>query len=390
MHIYIHIPFCLKKCGYCDFASRGLDEFAGPAPIDEYFSALGYEIKSRARDFEKKAARTVYFGGGTPGIGGIDNLVKIFDLLNELHGLAPDCEISFENNPGIFSLKDYRRMFEAGFNRVSIGVQSLDDRVLKLLGRAHDARGAKAAIYMAREAGFNNISADFMIGVPYEKGGPVHNPVFLDMRFSELEHAVDHISVYQFSVCDNTVIASRINKGEIVQPGDEWMAERYISVCERLNGMGFIQYEISNFSAGPEFISKHNYSYWLKEDYAGFGAGAVSTAGDIRRTNYGDIAAYIGGVKSGAYFDIETLGPREQLLEKVMLALRTSRGLTKDSLPPQSFEIIQKDRRLNEAARRGIIDLTPAGLTLGPRGFVVMNNIVLTVMDSLVSARAVV
>jgi oxygen-independent coproporphyrinogen-3 oxidase len=383
MHIYVHIPFCLKKCNYCDFASQGLDEFAGAAPIDEYFAALGTEIKSRMKDSERKIARTVYFGGGTPGVGGIDNLIKTLDLLMKLYRFAPDCEISFETNPKIFSVKDYRRMFEAGFNRISIGAQSFDDGVLKLLGRAHDAQEAKAALIMAREAGFNNISADFMIGVPYKKGGSAHKTVFFDMRLPELEH----ISVYQFSVCDNTVIASKINKGEIIQPGDEWMAEEYISVCGQLAGMGFTQYEISNFSAGPEFISKHNYSYWQKEDYAGFGAGAVSTASDIRRTNYRDITAYIDGVKGGAYFDIERLGPREQFLEKVMLALRTSRGLTKDLLPPGSFEIIQKDRRLNKLSEREFIDLSPAGLALGPKGFMVMNNIVLTVMDSLDSAR---
>ncbi len=383
MHIYVHIPFCLKKCYYCDFASQGLDEFAGGAPIDEYFAALGAEIKSRSEDFEAKIARTVYFGGGTPGVGGIDNIVKILDLLKKVYRFAPDCEISFETNPKIFSDKDYRRMLEAGFNRISIGVQSLNDGVLKLLGRAHDARGAEAALIMAREAGFKNISADFMIGMPYQKGGFAHKTVFSDMRLPLLEH----ISVYQFCVCDNTVIASKLDKGEIIQPGDEWMAEEYISVCNQLASMGFTQYEISNFASGPDYISKHNYSYWLKEDYLGFGAGAVSTVKDIRRSNYRDIRAYTLGVKAGAYFDTEILEPREQFLEKVMLALRTTRGLTKDMLPGGSFEILQKNPGLKKLAKQEFIDLSPAGLTLGPKGFMVMNNIVLTVMDSLASGR---
>lgn len=240
MHIYLHIPFCLKKCHYCDFASRGIDEFGGRAPIDEYFEALGAEIISRTKDSGLKIARTVYFGGGTPGVGGVDNLIKILDLLRKVYRFAPDCEISFETNPKIFSDKDYGRMLEAGFNRISIGVQSLDDDDLKLLGRAHDARGAQAALAMARGAGFKNISADFMIGVPYRKGGFAHKTVFSDELLARLEH----ISVYQFCVCDNTVIASKIDKGEIIIPGDEWMAEEYIAVCSRLAGAGFAQYEI--------------------------------------------------------------------------------------------------------------------------------------------------
>ncbi len=384
MHVYVHVPFCIKKCAYCDFASTGLDAFAGLPPVDEYFGALAAEIESRAAAVGDGAVSTVYFGGGTPGAGGIENLLKTFALLKNFFVVPPGCEITIETNPKIFSAADYKRLAAAGFNRISIGVQSLDDEVLKLLGRVHDARGAVTAVKEARAAGFGNVSVDFMIGVPYEKGG---RPVKSD--FSEIVRlGADHVSVYQFSVCEGTPIASRVGRGELIALTDEEMAAEYTLACAALAEAGFEQYEISNFARSAEIISRHNYSYWLKHDYAGFGAGAVSTIKNARQSNCREVSDYINGVKAGRYFETETLGPGEQRLEKIMLALRTSEGLAASELCDGGFEILSKSPLIKSLADEGYAVLRGGRLSLSVKGFLVMNKIALTVADILPAASA--
>lgn len=384
MHVYVHIPFCLKKCAYCDFASVGLDAFGGRPPIDEYFLALADEIESRASVMADIELSTIYFGGGTPGVGGVENLLKTLDLLNKKFKISPGCEITIETNPKLFSAADYKRLVTAGFNRISIGVQSLNDEVLKMLGRVHDACEAETAVAEARAAGFRNVSVDFMIGVPYENGGSA-----VKSDFSEIGRlGAGHVSVYQFSVCEGTPIASRVRLGELIALTDEEMAAEYTLACAALAEAGFAQYEISNFARSAEFISRHNYSYWLKHDYAGFGAGAVSTIKNTRQSNCREISDYINGMKAGRYFETETLGPGEQRLEKIMLALRTADGLAADELSEGGFEILSKNPLIKRLADDGFAFLRGGRLSLSVKGFLVMNKIALMVAEILPAAKA--
>ncbi|HBC75759.1 MAG: hypothetical protein A2008_12845 [Candidatus Wallbacteria bacterium GWC2_49_35] len=383
MHVYVHIPFCLKKCAYCDFASTGLDAFSGRPPLDEYFRALTAEIESRAPLMDDTSVSTIYFGGGTPGAGGIENLLKTLDLLKNIFTLEPGCEITVETNPKTFGASDYKRLVFGGFNRISIGVQSLNDEVLKRLGRVHDSLEAETASKEARGAGFGNVSVDFMIGVPYEKG---RSAVKTD--FSGLGRlGAGHVSVYQFSVCEGTPIASRVRRGELIALTDEEMAAEYTLACSSLEKAGFAQYEISNFASSAEFISRHNYSYWLKHDYAGFGAGAVSTIKNARQSNCREISDYINGIKTGRYFETEILGPGEQRLEKIMLALRTAEGLAAEELAEGGCEILLKSPIIKRLADDGYAFLRGGRLSLSVKGFLVMNKIALTVAEILPAAE---
>lgn len=379
MHVYLHIPFCLKKCAYCDFASTGLDAFAGRPPIDEYFRALTAEIESRVPLLDDVSVSTIYFGGGTPGAGGIENIIESLALLKNIFTIEPGCEITVETNPKTFGASDYARLVSAGFNRISIGVQSLNGEVLKLLGRVHDSREAETAVKEARGAGFGNISVDFMIGVPREKGRSAVRTDFAGLG----RLGADHVSVYQFSVCEGTPIDSLVRRGELIALADEEMAAEYTGACSELEKAGFAQYEISNFARSAEFISRHNYSYWLKHDYAGFGAGAVSTIKNTRRSNCREISDYIKGMKAGRYFENETLGPGEQRLEKIMLALRTAEGLAADELSEGGFEVLAKSPLIKRLADEGYAILRGGRMSLSVKGFLVMNKIALTVADIL-------
>lgn len=378
MHLYVHIPFCLKKCSYCDFASYGIDYFDGGPPFSDYFEALWHEINSRAGAFAAKpAAETIYFGGGTPGVGGIDNIVKTLDLLKDKFTAAADCEITVETNPKIFDAAGYRRLREAGFNRISIGIQSGDDATLSLLGRVHNAAEARKALELAREAGFNNISADFMTAVPYKKGGEYKKADFSAINSLK----IDHVSIYQFSVCENTPVSSMVKSGELTELGEEEAAEEYLSVCGQLLKAGFIHYEISNFARNRNFISRHNYSYWRKEDYMGFGAGAVSTLGHIRQANCDGVFEYIGGAGTQNYYRLETLSGPDLLLETIMLALRTDEGLRKNAIAPEIFDKIHGAPQIISLAETGLITLKKENIALTDTGFLVMNKIALLIEE---------
>ncbi|HOD40211.1 MAG: Oxygen-independent coproporphyrinogen-III oxidase 1 [Spirochaetes bacterium ADurb.BinA120] len=378
MHLYIHIPFCLKKCSYCDFASYGIDYFNGVPPLSDYFEALRMEIDLRTASFEAKpAAETIYFGGGTPGVGGIENIVKTLDLLKDKFITDESCEITVETNPRIFDAAGYGKLREAGFNRISIGMQSGDDKVLALLGRVHDASEALRALALAREAGFKNISADFMTAIPYKKGENYQKSDFA--AIGELQ--LDHVSIYQFSVCENTPVHSMVKSGELIELSDEEAAEEYLSVCSQLLKAGFIHYEVSNFARNRNFISRHNRSYWRKEDYMGFGAGAVSTLGAIRQQNSGGVFEYIGGVGTQNYYLLETLSGPDLLLETIMLALRTDEGLRKNAITPEIFDKIHGDPKIISLAENGLLILKKENIALTDAGFLVMNKIALIVEE---------
>ncbi len=385
MHIYVHIPFCLKKCGYCDFASSGVDEFEDGPPLKEYFEALKKEIISRANFFDKKIADTIYFGGGTPATGGVDNIIDALGFITDIFPSEPACEITIENNPEALTAGEYRRLLEAGFNRISIGIQSLDDGVLKILGRLHDSHRAVCAIENSINAGFKNISADFMIGTVYPAA---EEPIASNFDDQFLKY-LQHISVYQFSVADGTAIKSMVDNGALIELDDERMAREYHRTCFQLKKAGFDRYEISNFARGPEYISKHNYSYWAKKDYAGFGAGAVSTFKNTRRCNNRKIYEYIKHAGTGKEHEIEKLSPGEQFIEKIMLALRTSHGLTPDITGEKMFKKLDEDPIIKKLTAEGYVQyIKNKKFSLNTEGFMVMNDITLKVIDALTAGRS--
>jgi len=277
--IYVHIPFCVSKCAYCDFVSySGLDELH-----DSYADALAAEIASAPR----LRARTVYFGGGTPTVLGPTRLRKLLDVLRGRIDIIGGGEMTCEANPDTIDAAGLTELHAAGFNRLSMGVQSLDDDVLKVLGRTHEASVAPRAFDLARQAGFENINIDLIFGAPGES---------LDSWTRTLEEAValdpDHLSVYSLTVEDGTRLAAAIEAGQLPSPDDDLAADMMAAAASTLGAAGYERYEISNY-ARPGRQCRHNVDCWRHHDYLGFGASAHSKIGGVRFSNHSAVDRYV-------------------------------------------------------------------------------------------------
>ena len=329
MQLYIHVPFCRKKCAYCAFYSVALPEGRTGADLArDYLSGLLGELRYWGERLGPVSVSTVFFGGGTPSLLPARALGGILEATARYFSLASGAEISAEANPESALADGW--LFEArraGLTRLSLGVQSFDNRRLAVLGRVHDARTAEAAFHTARSAGFGNISLDLMWGLPGENGRPQAQMQWL----AELERAVElrpeHISAYGFTVEEGTPIAGDCERGRLALPDEKAAASMYLTGAEYLQSHGYMQYEISNYSR-MGFACRHNLGYWEGEDYLGIGPAAVSTLNRTRRTNPEDIGAWLENVKNGVPAnDAEELDDAALCKERLMLGLRTAKGL---------------------------------------------------------------
>lgn len=386
-HIYVHIPFCLKKCKYCDFTSIALNDdlFLREDLLDKYLKRLLFEIESRFRIFGKpeSAVETIYFGGGTPTMLGNARLLSVIQKIKEFCVLDGECEITVETNPSVFNLEDYKKCLDAGFNRISIGVQSFSDEVLKVIGRTHDKRSADDAVQMASDAGFKNISIDLMLGIPQAEGQKFNLVDFSNVPFDK----ITHISAYQFGLCDNTPIKNDILSGRLLIAGEDEMAAEYIRFCEFMRQKGFLQYEISNFAKNENYISRHNFSYWLLKNYMGFGTSAVSTDNFKRRTNCKDIFKYLNeDMGSEVCHEIETLTQAEKDEEALILPLRTYLGIGVENIGTEKCGGIEnKLKNFFELLDKNKLAVYNKGqfLKLTPSGYMVMNEIAAKILAAL-------
>ncbi|MFP3902853.1 MAG: radical SAM family heme chaperone HemW [Armatimonadota bacterium] len=325
MHIglYVHIPFCISKCRYCDFNSR-----VAPDRIRQtYLQALKIELQKRLTTLPITAIPTVFFGGGTPTIYPVAQLARLVDLIKKLAPVADDAEISIESNPDTIDREKLRNLRDAGFNRLSIGVQSLNDAELKLLGRTHTADGAREAVRIARET-FDNLSIDLISGLPGQSVAQWEQTLQEAVTLSP-----DHISAYGLMLEEGTPLHEMVHDGELPPIDDDVAADMYELTQQMLSDAGFGQYEISNY-ARPGMECRHNQIYWKNEPYVGCGAGAVSYIRGARRKNISDPVAYKRAVAVGdalAQFE-ETLERQGRAAEAIMLGLRTSSGVDLQSL----------------------------------------------------------
>ena len=318
--LYIHLPFCLRKCHYCDFNSR-------PAPPDEraeYLAAVRQEIAARAHDLADGARLdTIYLGGGTPTVYGADDLAGLLDLVTEAFHVSPTAEISIEANPETLDARKLRRLRAAGFSRLSIGAQSFDDAQLRMLGRGHRAADSARAVAMARQAGFRHLSLDLIYALPGQTQRSWERTLALALRLQP-----EHLSAYGLSIEEGTPLAGRVQRGELAPVGeDEHLAMRRLTgaMCAKA---GLRRYEISNYAL-PGRHCRHNMVYWHNGEYVGVGAGAVSYLDRARAANVRDSAAYTRACLAGepSLETGERLGPDGQLAETVMLGLRLAEGL---------------------------------------------------------------
>ena len=311
--IYIHIPFCMQKCLYCDFAS-----FAGKNGLmHQYALALANEIRRRAAEMPVSERATLYFGGGTPSLLPIDDLKIIINALKETELWREPAEVTMEMNPGTVDFAKLCQYREMGIDRVSFGVQSLNDEELKIIGRLHTASEALQAIEQASKAGFERISADLIFGLPSQTLA-----TFEDTLSTIVDSAISHLSVYGLTVEEGTPLAAKLANGSLTLPSEEEAEMMYDHTIRYLEEQGLHRYEISNFArSGQE--SLHNLVYWHYLPYYGFGSAACSYDGKRRMTNAEDIESYIRDAEP----TIEQLPARISLAEFMFLGLRTTEGI---------------------------------------------------------------
>lgn len=315
--IYIHIPFCRKLCGYCDFYRTTRTDL-----IDRYIEALCAEIELRADYLGGAEVETVYFGGGTPSLISPEQFRVILGTLGSRNKIVNGAEITIELNPDDVTDVYMAGVKEAGFNRISIGVQSWSDATLKMLGRRHDAARAVEAVNLAVAAGFSDISVDLIYGLPQLTTGEWEQ--MLDITFLL---PVTHLSAYHLTIEEGTPFGKMKKQGLIAEPDEEESNSQFSLLIEKAKAAGFVHYEISNF--GREgFFSKHNTSYWKQVPYLGLGPSAHSFNGYSRQWNISDISKYTAALKKGKLlFEIEELDMRTRFNEYILTSLRTMWGI---------------------------------------------------------------
>lgn len=373
--IYIHVPFCRSKCEYCDFYS--LSGGRTKEQMDQYLNAVTEHIREAAALAPEYTVDSVYFGGGTPSFFGADNLKRIFAEVNRRFQLSRDCEITFEANPDSASLQTLKKLRRAGFNRISLGVQSDANEVLKALGRPHSYEQAVQAIRSAREAGFDNVSVDLMYGLPNQTGER-----WMQTLRNVLDLKPDHVSCYGLKVEPGTRLYEYHEGANL--PNDDTQADMYLYAVETLENFGYGQYEISNF-AREGMSCRHNIKYWTGGEYLGFGPSASSDFAGKRFTIVRDLKRYTDGIlkKDTVLSECEPIAPRERAGEYLMFRLRVSSGIARDEYEKRfllPFGPI--DEILRFYSKQGYALEENGRWRLSAKGFLVSNQIIGTLLEA--------
>ncbi|MBR2750954.1 MAG: radical SAM family heme chaperone HemW [Clostridiales bacterium] len=377
---YIHIPFCVRKCAYCDFLSF-------PSCVDqipEYVEALCREIGLSEKFWgeNKSELTSVYFGGGTPSLLSPLQVEKILGALRKVFTLSEDCEITLEANPGTIDEEKLRGFREAGVNRLSIGIQSLDDSVLTALGRIHDAATARQAVFDAKGTGFQNISCDMMLGIPGQSRAAVESTLSFF-----LQQEIPHVSLYSLILEEGTPMYARYDGDIEKYVSQEEDRELYHLVVNTLRTQGYSHYEISNM-AKSGFESRHNMMYWRAENYYAFGLGAHYYLDDERGTHKAEtIEEYIGSfvadgvkgevVKDDIYEVEEKLTSEEKKKEFMMLAFRTGKGVEGQVFEKRFGCSVESafGEELEKEIQSGLVEKTEGGYRLTEKGFDLANQV---------------
>lgn len=367
--IYLHVPFCARKCAYCDFAS-----FSGR--LDDwkpYFTALLGEIDAWADELCAYEAHSIFFGGGTPSLVPAEYIAAALSRLHSRVTFAEDAEITIEANPGTLTPAKLQAYRAAGINRISIGVQSFDVGLLKTLGRIHTPEEAAAAVRMAREAGFANISLDLMYALPGQSLAQ-----WRDTLAQAVSLPVNHISAYSLIVEEGTPLHCSVMAGEIHVPDDDAAIEMQRMAVAYLAGHGFERYEISNF-AQPGFESRHNMTYWLGGEYLGLGSAAHSLMGNERFSNPPQLERYLAGERM---LDRQARSPLDRQEEALMLETRMLRGLELAAWQARfGQDLLQsRAREVQRLLDCGLIEIKNGFLRLTQVGLELQDSVVLELM----------
>jgi len=323
--VYVHVPFCRTRCGYCDFNTYTATELGGGASQAAYQNVVRREIELAAKVLPGNGTRvsTVFFGGGTPTLLSPGQLGDILTRVDDAFGLAEDAEVTIEANPESVGPRTLEQLRKQGVTRVSFGMQSSEQHVLTVLDRAHEPGRPQQCARWAREAGFEHVSLDLIYGTPGESDD--------DWRRSldaALEAGPDHISAYALIVEQGTRLAARVRRGEVRPPDDDVLADRYLIADDVLTAAGFAWYEISNWAAGAQAACRHNMLYWTGGDWWGFGPGAHSHVAGTRWWNVRHPSAYAERLAAGQSpaQAREVLTAGERRMEEIMLRTRLAEG----------------------------------------------------------------
>jgi putative oxygen-independent coproporphyrinogen III oxidase len=371
--IYVHIPFCASRCGYCDFNTYTAAEL-GAAPgasQTSYVAAALNEVALARRVLGPRTVSSVFVGGGTPTLLASDTLVTVLSAIRDTFGLADDAEVTTEANPESVTPESLAALREGGFTRMSFGMQSAVPHVLRTLDRVHTPGRAAQAVAEARAAGFDDVSLDLIYGTPGES--------IADWRTSldaALAAGPDHVSAYALIVEDGTPLARRIRRGELPAPDDDDLADKYLLADELLEGAGYGWYELSNW-ARPGHPCRHNVAYWLSADWWGIGAGAHSHVGGVRWWNVKHPAAYAERLGTGRSPGQarEVLTADQRRVEQVLLEIRLAEGVPVTLLTPA-----ERDRAADPISR-GLLTGIDGRLRLTLEGRLLADAVVRDLLD---------
>jgi oxygen-independent coproporphyrinogen-3 oxidase len=367
LSIYVHIPFCARRCAYCDFntyAWRG-------SIVRDTLQAICSHIEST--DAGDVVVPTIFFGGGTPSFPDPEGIIRILDTIRSRLHVLPDAEISIEANPGTTDRARYAILRQAGFNRLSMGVQAFDDQLLQVLGRIHTAGEAICSFEAARQAGFENINIDLMFALP----GQTMQQWQRTLR-TATSLQPEHISCYSLTIEPNTPFYTLHQRGQLNLPDEETDLRMYLYAIRALTRAGYEHYEISNF-ARPGYRCRHNIVYWLNEEYLGFGPGAVSYRHGVRWKCLSNPRRYVQAVRDGLSLieEEERLDASASLGETIMLMLRLREGVDVRAVEERyGVNLTQRyAHQLNRLQRLRLLEVTPDYWRITPRGLPIANTI---------------
>ena len=372
--LYLHVPFCKSKCIYCDFYSLPRAE----EKMDEYVRALSRHLEAASARCEGYGVNTVYLGGGTPSYLGRERLETVLNAVYKFYHIGEDAEVTLEANPdSVGDQKTIRALKEAGINRVSLGVQSADDGMLRLLGRPHTFAQAEGAVAELRQGGIENISLDLIYGLPGQTMAHWQETLERTAALSP-----EHLSCYGLKVEEGTPLAS-MEAREAIPDGDA-QADFYLWAARRLEALGYGQYEISNFAKAGRY-SRHNMKYWTLGEYLGLGPGAHSDLGGVRFAWARDLDAYCRGVEAGGLEPetAEAVSRDQRALEYLMLGLRTANGVSAGAFEgtfQRRFAPVEAS--LTPLIKTGHVLKNGERWRLSPEGFLVSNQIIGRVLEA--------
>lgn len=371
--IYLHIPFCRSKCAYCDFYSLANRE----DQMDRYLAALLTHLRETAPQAKGYLVDTVYLGGGTPSIFGAQRLKTLLGEVKRLYRLERGCEITMEANPESVNPELLRTVRRAGVNRLSLGVQSADDRELKAIGRPHSFAQAVQAVEIARKAGIHNLSLDLIFGLPDQDMASWQRSVEALIALNP-----EHLSCYGLQLEEGTPLYQR--REQLTLADDDLQADMYLWMVQRLEQAGYFQYEISNF-AKPGRESRHNLRYWKLKEYIGFGPGAHSDFGGRRYSFVRSLEDYLRGVEEGGPIvdEDEEIPAEERRSEYLMLGLRTVSGIDGDWYSrTYHMNFRPLEALLRGYAQRGLAEEREGRWHLTPQGFLISNLLIGEILEA--------